>query len=227
MLNLPPVVGHTNEGVSHCCYFRRPWWFVWASHMPEHLKHLSLNRKLLNSTRFRHFQPSLPNCDLYFIDWFCSPWRCVKSDVRARLPPPATAAQDLSGPEAGAQPMKPRGPGVSAQAEGWGSPCPLCTFISSETEHGSQRHGGWKAAWGCWSTSGWTWASSVPRWPRRPTASWLGSGIVRPVAVGWRSCPCTQHWWGRISNTVFTPHYKKDIEVLEHVQKRATRLWEV
>ena len=42
---------------------------------------------------------------------------------------------------------------------------------------------GWKGArqkrtWGCWWTAGWTWAGSVPRWPRRPTASWLGSGIV-------------------------------------------------
>ena len=67
---------------------------------------------------------------------------------------------------------------------------------------------GWKAAqWkrtlGCRSTAGWTWASSVPRWPRRPTASWLGSGIVWPAGAGRWSCPCTRHWWGRTWSTVF------------------------
>jgi len=29
------------------------------------------------------------------------------------------------------------------------------------------------------------------RWPRRPTASWLGSGMVWPAGVGRGSCPCT------------------------------------
>lgn len=37
---------------------------------------------------------------------------------------------------------------------------------------------GWKAAWGkriwgCWSAIGWTWASTVLRWPKRPATSWL------------------------------------------------------
>ena len=68
---------------------------------------------------------------------------------------------------------------------------------------------GWKAAWqkrtlGCWSTASWTWASSVPRWPRRPTASWLVSGIVWPAGAGRWSCPCTRHWWGCTSSTVFS-----------------------
>ena len=60
---------------------------------------------------------------------------------------------------------------------------------------------GWKAAWrkralGCWSTAGWTCASSVPRWPRRPTASWLVSGTAWPAGAGRGSCLCTRHWWG-------------------------------
>jgi len=37
---------------------------------------------------------------------------------------------------------------------------------------------GWRAAmrkriWGCWWTDSCTWASSVPRWTRKPKASWL------------------------------------------------------
>ena len=68
---------------------------------------------------------------------------------------------------------------------------------------------GWKAAQqertlGCWSTAGWTGASSVPRWPRRPTASWLVSGIVWPAGAGQGLCPCTWHWWGRTWSTVFS-----------------------
>jgi len=35
----------------------------------------------------------------------------------------------------------------------------------------------------CWLTAGWTWANSVPRWPRRPAASWLVSGTVWPAGV--------------------------------------------
>ena len=64
--------------------------------------------------------------------------------------------------------------------------------------------GGWKAAW--WKM---TWgcrirAASVPRWPRRPTASWLLLGIVWPAGVEKWSCLCAQHWWGYTSSTVFS-----------------------
>ena len=85
-----------------------------------------------------------------------------------------------------------------------------CTWVTTTpcnaTGLGSS---GWKATQqkrtlGCWSTASWTWASSVPRWPRRPMASWLVSGIVWPAGAGRWSCPCAQHWWGLTSSTVLS-----------------------
>ena len=52
---------------------------------------------------------------------------------------------------------------------------------------------GRKGPWGGWLTAGWTWASSVPRWPRRLTTSWLVSGIVWPAGVGRWLCPCIRY----------------------------------
>ena len=36
------------------------------------------------------------------------------------------------------------------------------------------------------------------------TASWLVSGMVWPAGEGRWSSPCTRHWWGHTSNTVFS-----------------------
>jgi len=44
----------------------------------------------------------------------------------------------------------------------------------------------------------------VPRWPRWPIPFWLVSEIVGPAGVARWSSPCTQHWWGCTSNTVFS-----------------------
>jgi len=68
---------------------------------------------------------------------------------------------------------------------------------------------GWKAAWWkgtlvYWWTGSWISASSVPRWPRRPTASWLVPRTVWWAGLGKSSCPCTRHWWGLTSSTVFS-----------------------
>ena len=72
--------------------------------------------------------------------------------------------------------------------------CTLVTTISGDAT-GSGRSGWkvaqWKRTWEYWLTAGWTWASSVPRWPSRPMASWLVSGIVWPSGVGRWSCHCT------------------------------------
>ena len=61
----------------------------------------------------------------------------------------------------------------------------------------------WKAArririWGCGSMLGCTWASSVPRWPRRPMASWLCQQQCSQQSWRW-SILCTQLWWGHTS----------------------------
>ena len=68
---------------------------------------------------------------------------------------------------------------------------------------------GWKAArWKgtlvYWWTVSWIWASSVPRWPRRPMASWLVSQMVWWARLEKLSCPCTQHWWDLTLSTVFS-----------------------
>ena len=58
--------------------------------------------------------------------------------------------------------------------------------------------------WKTWLMLGWTWASSVPRWPRRPMASWLVSELALPARTGKWSSLCTQPWWGRTSSTAFS-----------------------
>jgi len=68
---------------------------------------------------------------------------------------------------------------------------------------------GWKIAqqkrtWECWLTASWTWASSVPRWPRRPMASWPASEIAWPAGPAKWMSPCTWHWWDYTSGTVFS-----------------------
>ena len=75
----------------------------------------------------------------------------------------------------------------------WGSTKPSagsCTWVTTTPCNATGLgRSGWKAdkqkrTLRCWLTVGWTWASSVPRWPRRPTASWFVSGIVWPAGAG-------------------------------------------
>ena len=48
----------------------------------------------------------------------------------------------------------------------------------------------------------WTWASSVPRWPRRPMTSCLIWETVWQVGAERWLFLCIQLWWGHTSNTV-------------------------
>jgi len=80
---------------------------------------------------------------------------------------------------------------------GWSSTRPSaqsCTLAA--TTPGKDKdlgQSGWKTVWrkwiwGFWSVLCWMWASSVPRWPRKPMASWLVSEIVLPArASKWSS----------------------------------------
>lgn len=60
----------------------------------------------------------------------------------------------------------------------------------------------WKGTWGDRSTAGWIQASSMLRWPGRPTSSWLVSETVWPA--GKWLFPCAQLWWGHTLSTVFS-----------------------
>ena len=50
---------------------------------------------------------------------------------------------------------------------------------------GERLEAAWQGrTWEYWLIVGWIEASSVLRWPRRPTASWLVSETVRPAGLG-------------------------------------------
>lgn len=51
-----------------------------------------------------------------------------------------------------------------------------------------------KGTWRCWSTSRWTWASSVPRL-RRSVTSWPESITEGAAVLGKRWCTWMCHWW--------------------------------
>lgn len=69
------------------------------------------------------------------------------------------------------------------------------------------------------------WVNTVPRWPRKPVASWLVSDRVWPAVLGQWSYPCT--WTGEaapwILGSVLSPSLAWKL-VLEYAQRRATKL---
>ena len=95
-------------------------------------------------------------------------------------------------------------------------------------------NGGWKVAWqkrpwGCWPTAGWTWASSVPRCERRPTASsilaYIGNSVtsrtreeIIPLYLALVRPHCEYCAQFR------APHYRRDIELLERIKTKAVKL---
>ena len=144
--------------------------------------HLQKLGKELNLTQISSTQ-LLPGC--HGPGWLDSPWPPVLSSNTNDSP--LTAAQE---------PAR-----LSARSCTWVTTTP-CNAIGLGKS-------GWKAAWqkrtwGCWSTAGWIWGSSVPRWPRRPIASWLVSEIVQPAGLGKRSSLCSWHWWDCTLDTVFS-----------------------
>jgi len=50
----------------------------------------------------------------------------------------------------------------------------------------------------------WTWASSVPKWPKRPVAHCLVSEIVQLAGTARGLSPCTWHQWGHTLSAVFS-----------------------
>ena len=96
---------------------------------------------------------------------------------------------------------------------GWSSARPNAGSCTLGTANPSSvtglRQSGWKTVLknepgGCWLMLGWTWASSVPRWPTRPMASWLVSAIMLPAGAGKCSSLCTQLWWSHTLSSVFS-----------------------
>ena len=94
---------------------------------------------------------------------------------------------------------------VGRRPVGWSSTRPGATTPGNATGWGKSD---WKAVqrkrtWDYWSMLSWTWANSMPKWPRRPMASWLVEEIVLPAEGKWLS-PCTQLLWDCLLNIVFS-----------------------
>lgn len=81
-----------------------------------------------------------------------------------------------------------------------------------------------KRTWGCWSTTGWTWTSSVPRRSRR---SWPVSEVVWPAGPREWLSSCTQHWQDCTSSALLfcAPHCKRILSCLNECREEQWSQW--
>lgn len=121
-------------------------------------------------------------------------------------------------------------PGMTRSLTGWGKGCGYCV-PSTRPNAGS-------CTWlrttqsclvgkdlGVLVTSSWTWARVYPG-GQEPSGSlaFISNSVlsrIREVVT-----PCTWHWWGCTQSYVkfWGPLYKKGVEELKHVPRRATKL---
>ena len=61
---------------------------------------------------------------------------------------------------------------------------------------------------------------------KNANGTWPGSGMVKPAGAEQCFFPCPKHWLGSVLSAVsiLCPQFSKDMEGLEHFERRTTRL---